>query len=137
MTIKTYTELVAIPSFAERFKYLQLDGRVGEITFGGSRYLNQMLYSCPEWKHIRDRVILRDEGCDLAHPDYALHERAVIHHINPITIEDIVNRNPCVFDLDNLVCCSYRTHQAIHYGNESLLPSELVPRRPNDTCPWK
>ena len=137
MTIKTYTELIGIPEFIDRFKYLQLNGRVGEITFGGSRHLNQVLYSCPEWKHIRDRVILRDEGCDLAHPDYVLHERAVIHHINPITIDDVVNRRPCVFDLDNLICCSYRTHQAIHYGNESLLPSELVQRRPNDTCPWK
>lgn len=135
--MKTYEELVALKTFKERYEYLKIGGKVGEMTFGGSRHLNQALYSCYEWKRVRDLVVLRDKGCDLAHPDRPIAGRVVIHHLNPITIEDVVQRKPCVFDLDNLVCTTHTTHLAIHYGDEQLLPSDYVERRPNDTCPWK
>lgn len=136
-TIKTYSELISIPSFIERFKYLMLKGRVGELTFNGHRYLNQVLYKCPEWRSIRREVIIRDDGCDLGCDGYEIMGNILVHHINPITIGDVVERRKCVFDLNNLICTSLVTHNAIHYGDEELLPKELVVRTKNDTCLWR
>lgn len=135
--MKMYKELIDIPNFLDRFQYLKVSGRVGDRTFGGSRYLNQQLYRSPEWKRVRRDVILRDNGCDLAHPDHPIDGQVYIHHIEPITVEDIAERRSKVFDADNLVCVSFQTHNAIHYGDESLLPKEYVERRKNDTCPWR
>ena len=135
---KSYKELIQIPDFIERFKYLKINGKVGDITFGGRRSLNQHLYKLPEWRRVRNIVIERDKGCDLAHSDREITGRAAyVHHINPITVEDILNRDPKVLDPDNLITTSFDTHQAIHYGDESLLPHDPVERRPGDTCPWK
>lgn len=135
--IKSYTEAIKIRNFEDRFNYLKLNGQIGEMTFNGHRYLNQRLYKCPEWKEVRRRVIMRDQGCDLAHPDYPIFDKILVHHINPITIADIVERRPCVFDLDNLICVSHRTHNALHYGDISLLNvSNNIERQPNDTKLW-
>lgn len=134
--MKTYEELIAIPSFEDRLKYLSLSGKVGEMTFGGHRALNQTLYRSPEWKRVRREVILRDNGFDLAHPDYPIGSVIYIHHITPISIEDLIEGRPTVFDLDNLVSVSFGTHQEIHYGtctNKWIYQERL----PNDTCPWK
>lgn len=137
-TIRTYSKLVQIPSFIERYRYLRLSGKAGEITFGNERYLNQYLYKSPEWKSFRREMILRDEGYDLGCNGYSIIGAPILHHMNPITIEDIVDRNECVFDPENVICVSRRTHNAIHYGDEELLLiDELVERRPNDTIPWR
>lgn len=133
----SYSEMNKLQTFDERFKYLKQFGVVGESTFGGSRQLNQALYSSSEWKRTRRDAIIRDNGCDLGMPDRPIHGSVYIHHINPITPEDILNRNPKIFDLDNIVCVSFNTHQAIHFGDENLLPSNGVERKPNDTCPWR
>lgn len=136
--MKTYSELILLPTFEERFEYLKLDSVVGWETFGAERYLNQTLYSSPEWKRARRDVIARDEGCDLAHPDRPIRTKIYIHHIEPITREDVLNRSPKLFDLDNLVCVSFNTHNAIHYGTANLLiPTKPVERKPNDQCPWR
>lgn len=135
--IKTYSELIKIEEFEDRFDYLSLTGRVGESTFGGRRYLNQILYQTDKWKSIRREVIFRDNGCDLAHEDYAIYGSIYIHHINPITIDDILEEKFCVFDLENLISTSFKTHNAIHYGTSELLPKGLVKRKKNDTCPWR
>lgn len=134
--MKTYSKLVRIPDFYDRLKYLQDVKRVCEETFGSLRYLNQMLYSSYEWKRVRGQVILRDEGMDLAHEDFPINGLIYIHHLNPITVEDILDRKPCVFDLENLVCSSMSTHNALHYSRE-IERREYVPRKPNDTCPWR
>lgn len=134
---KSYSELITIPSFMDRFEYLKLGGRVGEATFGSRRYLNQMLYQSSEWRKIRDKVIVRDNGCDLAHPDYSIVGQVYIHHINPITQDDIVRRRQWVMDPDNLVCVSRRTHEAIHYGDANLLVGSFhKERKPGDTIFW-
>lgn len=136
--VKSYRDLMEIPDFEERFRYLQLNGYVGDTTFGGHRSLNQMLYRNPDWRSIRNKVILRDNGCDLAHPDFEIRGQApYVHHINPITIEDILEQRRKVFDLNNLITVSFQTHQAIHYGTEDMLPKLPVERKPGDTCPWK
>lgn len=136
--IKSYSEMIRLNTFLERFEYLKLKGKVGDETFGYSRYLNQHFYHTREWKNVRDQVIIRDNGCDLAVFDREIRDRILIHHINPITEEDILDRNPLVFDLDNLVCVSKLTHDAIHYGDSNLLPSDtIVIRTKNDTCPWR
>lgn len=135
--IKTYREMVRLPSFEERFLYLSLSGTVGALTFGNERYLNQLLYRSKRWRDTRRDVILRDNGCDLAHKDYILHSGLLIHHINPITLEDIENDAPCLYDLANLVTTSLRTHNAIHYGSEEQIARRPTERRPNDTCPWR
>lgn len=135
--IRTYSELVSIPTFEERFLYLRLDGLVGEETFGFNRYLNQTLYRSDEWRSIRDQIIIRDNGCDLGMDGYEIQGRILIHHLNPITKEDIINRSSVIFDPNNLVCVSHITHNAIHYGNEVLLPKVPKERTKNDTCPWK
>lgn len=134
---KTYSELIKLQTFEERFEYLKLDGLVGHETFGGHRYLNQALYQTLEWRHTRNEVIYRDLGLDLAHEDRPINGSIYIHHINPITIEDILEKRPCVFDLENLVCASFRTHNAIHYGTENILVKDLVIRRKDDTCLWR
>ena len=136
---KTYSELIAIPKSEDRFRYLKMSGKVGETTFGFERYLNQIFYKCPEWIETRNKVIVRDEGCDLAFPGYEIRGKIIIiHHINPITIDDIRNRSPKLFDLENLITVAHKTHNAIHYGDESFLIGQtIVTRKPNDTCPWK
>ncbi len=137
MRVRTYTELVRIPDYYERYRYLQLRGEVGEETFGRERYLNQALYKTLRWRKIRDEVIIRDNGCDLAHPDYEIRDRIVIHHMNPITLEDLEKESDVVFDPEFLICVAPLTHNAIHYGDIDLLPSLPIERRPGDTCPWK
>lgn len=137
MSIKTYSELITIPTYEERFQYLQLKGAVGKDTFGYDRYLNQILYNSPEWKRLRNQIIIRDNGCDLGCEGYEIYGRVLIHHLNPITVEDVVSRNPIVFDPENLICVSHNTHNAIHYGDESLLILAPVERTKNDTCPWR
>ena len=137
MILRTYSELSKLKTFEDRFRYLRLDGIVGEETFGFDRYLNQILYQSDEWKRCRRDIIIRDNGCDLGCEGFEVHGRILIHHINPITVDDIVNRNPKVFDPENLILTSHNTHQAIHYGNEDLLIRAPVERSKNDTCPWK
>lgn len=137
MSIKTYSELVTLPTFEERFKYLQLKGAVGKDTFGYDRYLNQILYNSKEWKSCRRDIILRDNGCDLGCENREIRGRILIHHINPIRVEDVINRNPIVFDPENLITTTHNTHNAIHYGDEELLIRTPIERRENDTCPWK
>ena len=137
MIIRTYSELSKLKTFEDRFQYLRLDGIVGEETFGFDRYLNQTLYQSDEWKRRRRDIIIRDNGCDLGCEGFEVHGRILIHHINPITVDDIVNRNPKVFDPENLILTSHNTHQAIHYGNEDLLILAPIERSKNDTCPWR
>ena len=137
MSIKTYSELITIPTFEERFEYLQLKGSVGKDTFGYDRYLNQVLYRSPEWKRLRNQIIIRDGGCDLACDGYDIYNKVLIHHLNPITVEDILARSRKVFDPDNLVCVSHNTHNAIHYGDVDLLVTGPIIRTKNDTCPWR
>ena len=137
MSIRTYSELITIPTFEERFEYLQLKGSVGKDTFGYDRYLNQVLYRSPEWKRLRNQIIIRDSGCDLACDGYDIYDKVLIHHLNPITVEDVLARSRKVFDPDNLVCVSHNTHNAIHYGNVDLLVTGPIIRTKNDTCPWR
>lgn len=134
--IKTYSEAIAIPDYYERYQYLKLRGTVGEETFGSLRFLNQKLYDSDEWKEFRRKVILRDNGNDMAVDGFNISCRAIVHHINPITAEDIINKNPKVFDLENVILVSHNTHEAIHYSNESLLPIEYREREPGDTLLW-
>lgn len=135
--IRTYSEMITYKTFLERFRYLVLNGQVGVSTFGHDRFLNQTFYRSPEWRKTRQRVIIRDEGRDLGVEGYEIHGNIYVHHINPITAEDIENRDSKLFDLDNLICVSHNTHEAITYGCEDLLPTDPIVRRPNDTCPWK
>lgn len=137
MSRRTYSELIKIESFEDRFKYLSLVGTIGEATFGSHRYLNQTLYQTEKWKSTRREVILRDNGYDLAHEDYVINGSIYIHHLNPITIDDILDERPCVFDLENLVSTAFRTHNAIHYGSEDLLQKKPINRQKNDTCLWR
>ena len=136
-SIKTYSELIAIPTFLERYRYLKIGGRIGEETFGYDRYLNQTLYRSPEWKRFRRDMILRDNGLDLACDGYEIYEKILVHHIDPITPRDVIRRDPKIFDPENVVCVSLNTHNAIHYGDESLLMLDPIVRTKNDTCPWK
>ena len=135
---KRYSEVITIPTFQERIEYLKLDGTVGTDTFGWNRYLNQALYRSNEWRKFRREVILRDNGCDLAHSEYPVSGRyIIIHHLNPITVEDILNRSPVIFDMENVICVSHQTHNIIHYGDSSQIPKGIIERAPNDMCPWK
>lgn len=134
---RTYSELSKLSTFKERFDYLKLNGKVGEDTFGHSRFLNQDFYSSPEWRRTRRNIIVRDNGCDMGLEGYSIQGRIYVHHINPITIDDILERRPCLFDPENLICVSSMTHEAITYGIEDMLPTDPVIRRPNDTCPWR
>lgn len=135
--IRTYSELITIPTFEERFEYLKLNGSVGLETFGHDRYLNQILYNSSEWRRFRPKIIVRDNGCDLACEGYEIFGKILIHHINPITAQDILNRNPKVFDPENVITTVHNTHNAIHYGDKNLLITEPIERSRNDTCPWK
>ena len=138
MNKKTYSELIEIPSYIGRYRYLKLGGKTGEITFGNERYLNQLLYKSPEWKSFRRGIIIRDQGFDMGVEGYEIQGLILVHHINPITVEDIYNRNDCVFDEENVICVSKITHNAIHYGSEDLLViDEIAERRPNDTIFWR
>lgn len=135
---KSYQELIRLKTFEERFEYLKLNGTVGSRTFGSHRVWNQVLYSSPEWKRFRHQVIIRDNGCDLGMEGYSVDgDRIIIHHINPLTIEDVQNRDRKIFDMDNVICVSHRTHEAIHYGDRDLLPAMPIERRPGDTLCWK
>lgn len=134
--IKTYNQLCRLYTFEERFEYLKVSGIVGQSTFGFDRYLNQVLYHSGEWKRVRNLVIIRDEGCDLGIPDREIFKDLMVHHITPITMENIVHRDRCVFDLNNLITTSYNTHQAIHYGDESHLLTLPKERRKGDTLLW-
>lgn len=137
MSIRTYSELITLPTFEERYRYLRLGGRVGEDTFGFDRYLNQMFYGSKEWQEIRDYVIVRDNGCDLAIPDREIHGRILVHHMNPIRVEDIIKRSKFLLDPEYLISTIKQTHDAIHYGDESQLILAPIERRKNDTCPWR
>ena len=136
--IRTYSELSKLKTFRERYEYLKLDGAVGEETFGFDRYINQMFYKSEELKRIRNYVITRDNGCDLGIPDRKIVDSVIlVHHMNPITKEDIINKNEILLDPEYLITTIKPTHDAIHYGDESLLAEDLVIRSKNDTCPWK
>ena len=137
MSIKTYSELSKLPTFIERYRYLKLNGQVGESTFGFDRYLNQVFYRSQKWKSIRDQVIIRDNGCDLGIEGHDIHGRVLIHHMNPITIDDIRNESDFLLDPEFLICVTHNTHNAIHYGDESLLLTTPVERTKYDTCPWR
>ena len=138
--IRTYTELIQLPTFIERYRYLKLGGKIGEETFGWERYLNQKFYQSHEWREFRRQIILRDNGCDLGMEGYEFgpNETVLIHHMNPINTKDIVNRTEYLMNPEYVISVRKKTHDAIHYGDESLIMEyELVVRRPNDTCPWK
>ena len=137
MSIKRYPELITLPTFKERFRYLKLDGKVGEDTFGFDRYLNQVFYRSQKWKSIRDYVIVRDNGCDLATEGYEIHGRILIHHMNPISLRDLETESEFLLDPEYLITTVHNTHNAIHYGDENLLFTVPVERTKNDTCPWK
>lgn len=135
--MKTYTHLISLPTFKERYEYLKLDGLVGQETFGFERYLNQRFYRSQEWKQMRDRIIVRDMGCDLGLPGYEIYDKVYIHHMNPITTKDILDMTDYLLNPEFLICVSHNTHNAIHYGDQNFLLSMPVERKPNDTCPWK
>ena len=129
--------MIKLPTFEERYEYLKLDGKVGEETFGFDRYINQEFYRSNEWLKVRDSVIVRDGGCDLAIEDREIVGKILVHHMNPITIDDILNRSEFLLDPEYLICTIKNTHDAIHYGDSSLLITALIERRKNDTCPWR
>lgn len=135
-TIRRYSELCRIQTFEGRFDYLKLHGVVGESTFGFDRYLNQVLYRSSEWKRVRNAVIVRDDGCDMGLGDYPAN-RIIVHHMNPLSVEDLENRSDMIFDPEFLICVSFDTHNAIHFGDETLLPKLPVERKTGDTCPWR
>lgn len=135
--IRTYSEMITLKTYEERFDYLKIGGRVGLETFGYDRYLNQILYNTKQWKKFRREIIIRDNACDLACEGYEINYRILVHHINPITVEDIINRNPMIFDPENAITTTHRTHNAIHYGDKNLLVLQPMERTPNDTCPWR
>lgn len=135
--MRTYSELIRIPTFEERFNYLKLDGKIAEETFGFDRWMNQRFYHSSEWKRVRDQVIIRDLGCDLASEGYEIGGMIIIHHMNPVVLKDLLELVPEIYNPDYLVCTSHRTHNAIHYGDKRLLPPTVIQRSRNDTCPWK
>ena len=137
MNIKRYSELILLPTFEERYKYLQLNGVIGDETFGFDRYINQMFYRSQEWKQVRDYVIVRDNGCDLGVKGHEIRGKILIHHMNPIGIKDIQQVNKFLLDPEYLITTMLSTHNAIHYGDESLLVKDPIERSKNDTCPWK
>lgn len=133
---KSYSELSKLQTFEERYAYLKLAAKIGAETFGSERRVNQAFYQSREWRQVRTRVIVRDNGCDLGLDGYPCGYGAVVHHINPITMEQIVNADPAIFDPENLVLCSFDTHDMIHFGSDNLYRRDLVERAPNDQCPW-
>lgn len=138
MTIRTYSEMMEIPDFLGRFNYLKLNGIVGEMNLDVNRYLNQYFYHTYEWRKLRSQIMIRDDGFDLGVPGYVISGRPIVHHINPITVEDVMKRNKCLFDPENLILVSHETHNGLHYGDESIVKAKEFPiRTPNDTCLWK
>ena len=137
MSIRTYSELISMPTFEERFKYLQLNGNVGAETFGYDRVFNQRFYSSLEWKRLRDEIIFRDNGCDLGILDRRIMGKIFIHHMNPIMLEDIRESSEFLLNPEYLICMSFETHNAIHYGDENLLFKAPIERKQYDTCPWR
>lgn len=137
MLLKSYRNLILLPTILDRFEYIRIKANVGDPTFGFDRFINQDFYQSREWRQVRMKVIARDEGCDLGVPEYPIGGKVIIHHINPITAEDIENASDLLFDMDNLICVSESTHNAIHFGDETLLPAEPIIRTPGDTCPWR
>lgn len=137
MKIRTYSELICLPTFEERYRYLRLEGKVGEDTFGFDRYLNQILYRTPRWRASRDKVILRDNGCDLGVEGFEIYGKILVHHMNPVTIDDVLSDRDFIYDPEYLISTTHNTHNAIHYGDERLLMTGPIERTPNDTCPWK
>lgn len=137
MTIRTYSELITLPTFEERFKYLKLNGKVGEETFGFDRYLNQIFYKSYTWLKVRDSVIIRDCGCDLGISGREIYGKILVHHMNPIEDKDLINKNDIILDQEYLICTTKNTHDAIHYGDTDLLFTDPIIRSKNDTCPWK
>jgi hypothetical protein len=135
--IRRFRDLKRLRTFEERYDYLKLNGVIGESTFGYDRYLNQLLYTSGPWRKTRYGIIIRDDGCDLGVEGYEIQDLILVHHINPITVEDIELERDIVFDPENLICTSKRTHNAIHYGDKSLLPKLFIERTRNDTCPWR
>lgn len=135
--IRTYSELITLPTFEERYRYLRLGGTVGKETFGFDRYLNQAFYSSKEWKRIRRDIIIRDLGCDLGVEGFEIFGKIIVHHMNPITQKDILHRSEFLLDPEYLICTSHNTHEAITYGDESLLITSPIERTENDTCPWR
>jgi hypothetical protein len=136
-TIRTYSELIEIDTFVERYKYLALRGSVGRPTFGHERWLNQRFYTSKEWRDLRNFVIARDRACDLAMPEHEIHTKLIIHHMNPMEVDDIRHGNDDNFDPEFLITTTLRTHNAIHYGDESQLPRPFVERQRGDSDIWK
>lgn len=137
MIIRSYSELITLPTFEERYRYLRLEGQVGRDTFGFERYLNQVFYQSRRWKDIRNQVIIRDNGCDLGVEGHEIYGKIIIHHMNPITVEDIERESEFLINPEYLICTIHNTHNAIHYGDESLLVTAPIERSKYDTCPWK
>ena len=137
MIIRTYSELITLPTFEDRYHYLQLNGAVGKDTFGFDRYINQQFYRSKEWQRIRDEVIIRDNACDLGMEGYEIHGRIYVHHMNPIMVRDIQSNSDYLMNPEFLICTTHRTHNAIHYGDENLLVRAPIERTKNDTCPWR
>lgn len=135
--MRTYSELILLPTFNERYEYLKLNGAVAQETFGDRRWMNQIFYQTPEWREARRRAVVRDNGNDLGVEGWPIRGKIYVHHMEPITVEDILSRAPKLFDPENLICCSDMTHNAITYGDWNLLPKEFTERKPGDTCPWK
>lgn len=135
--VRTYSELQKLSTIEERFNYLKLDGIVAEETFGFDRWMNQLLYKTAKWQKIRDQVILRDNGCDLGVSGYEISGKILVHHMNPISLDDIMRESDFLFNPEYLVSVSLNTHNAIHYGDKTLLPQDPITRTKNDTCPWR
>ena len=135
--MRSYRELIRLKTFDERFEYLKLNGLVGESTFGFERYLNQTLYNSSKWRRLRNQIIVRDNGCDLGVEGYEIQGLIIVHHMNPISVDDLKDFSEDVYNPEYLICVSLTTHNAIHYGDTNLLPKEPIERRPGDTCPWK
>lgn len=136
-TIRTYSELTQFSTYEDRYEYLRLDGTIGENTFGFDRYLNQKFYNTPEWRRFRREIIVRDNGCDMGLDGYTIYGKIYVHHINPITKFDLLNRSRCLLDPENVICLSFDTHQAITYGTEQPPMQKPIERSKNDTCPWR
>lgn len=137
MLTKSYRNLILLPTLKERYEYLKLTGTIGESTFGFDRYLNQRFYQSVEWRRFRSRVIARDEGNDMGLDGYPIQGKVIIHHINPLSVKDFEEQSELLFDMENVICVSPMTHEAIHYGDSTLLPRDPIERRPNDTIPWR
>lgn len=137
MNIRTYSQLIRLPTFEDRFEYLKLKGSVGKDTFGHDRYLNQVFYSSMEWRRLRDEIIIRDNGCDLGIEGRQIGGKVYIHHLNPLGVNDILTHSEYLVNPEYLICVSFETHNAIHYGDINLLPRDPIERKRNDTCPWR